>query len=310
MATARLIVIGDGCANALLTRRGIDYASVASEEQAMALLDEFDPDIIVFDLLQFDRERCRELARRRPTASLSPIFNALDEVALLFHRTASLDPGWDSLRQGPDIRAGLRYSVTSPYCRPIPQETYQANLEPERLSIAISMGGTDAANKTIQVLRELKTAPRQWLIWVLLGEGYNHSYQEIVDLMKGSPHEIILAKTNDSMWRILRTCSLAVLAAGTTTYEAAHAGLPSINLLSQPANYYLIQELVELGAAIGAAEDFESSLRKLNGIITNLDENRDRLVGMHDRGRALIDGRGAERIAEEILTFHHSRSKL
>ena len=36
----------------------------------------------------------------------------------------------------------------------------------------------------------------------------------------------ILAKTNRSMWRVLGNCSLAILAGGVTSYEAAFAGCP------------------------------------------------------------------------------------
>jgi len=302
-ATVRIVVIGDGCADALLTRRGFDFRSVRSEEEAMAEVRSFAPEVVTLDMLRFDRERCRALASSSTTVSLSPVFDALDEVALFFHRTQQLGPEW---KPGPQVRAGLQYSVVSSHCTPIPSEIFHHHLEPECLSIAISMGGTDAANHTIRVLETLKAAERQWLVWVLLGEGYAHSYQAIVDLMKGSRHEIILAKTNDSMWRILRTCSVAVLAAGTTTYEAAHAGLPAINLLSDPAKYFLIQELVEAGACIGAPVDFETGLRSLNEHLIRLDDDRTLLAQMHERGPALIDGAGADRIAAEIIAFHKS----
>lgn len=305
-ASVRFVVIGDGCSDALLEGRGLDFRSVRSEQEAMAQAEDFAPDMVLLDLLHMEPARCRGLAQRATTISLSPIFNGLAEVDLLFHRTARVRPEWRNCGRL-EVRAGLRYSVVSPHSTPIPREIYLHHLEPERLSLAVSMGGTDAANRTIRVLETFKAARRRWLIWVLFGEGYAHSYQAIVDLMKGSPHEIILAKTNDSMWRILRTCSLAVLAAGTTTYEAAHVGLPSVNLLLDARNYYLIQELVEAGACHGMAEDFDTTLASLNDRLAALDEDRATLALMHDRARTLIDGLGARRIAEEALAFHSTR---
>ncbi len=306
-ADVRIVVVGDGCADALLAGRGLDYALVETEDDATAQCAAFAPDIVVFDLLTIAAARCREIARRATTVSLSPIFDAMSEVALLFHRTARHDPRWSFASGGPEVRAGLRYSVVSSHCARIPLDVYDAHLAEDALAIAVSMGGTDAANKSIQVIDHLRDAPGRLLIWLLLGEGYAHSYQDIVERMKGSPHEIILAKTNDSMWRILRTCSLAVLAAGTTAYEAAYAGLPSVNLLESRSSFFLIDELVAGGACLGPAADFPAALAGLREQVTRLDRDRATLRAMHQRGQALIDGHGAERIVEETLAFHLAR---
>lgn len=305
--TVRFVVIGDGCAEGLLGGRGFEYACVSSEPEALDIFHAFAPDIVIFDMLTFDRERCRHIARSATAISVSPIFDCMGEMALMFHRTAQLNPAWSLGDGGPEIRCGLQYSVVSSHCTRIPEDIFTHHVEHEMLAIAISMGGTDAANKTLRVLQTVKRLPRRLLIWVLAGEGYAHSYQALVDTMKGSPHEIILAKTNDSMWRILRMCSLAVLATGTTTYEAAYAGLPSINLIEDARNYFLIEELVENGACISPGRDFESALAALPDEIAFLEAERDRLLQMHRRGQSLIDGLGADRIARESAEFHAAR---
>ncbi len=307
-AEVKFIVIGDGCAEPLLAGRALDFIADADVGTARVWFREFAPAIVVLDLLTLERDFCRAIAASALAVGLSPIFDGMEELALCFHRTAQLGPDWHFAPGRPELRAGLEYAVVSSHTTRIPELVFEHHASDPTLSIAISMGGTDAANKTLRVLERLKELPQRLLIWLLLGEGYGHSYQALVDTMRGSRHEIILAKTNDSMWRILHLCSLVVLAAGTTTYEAAFAGIPSINLLENGRSYFLIEELVAKGAALCAGHSFDESLGALNGLIAGLDADRPRLRAMHRAAQTLIDGQGADRIAAEILAFQAART--
>jgi spore coat polysaccharide biosynthesis predicted glycosyltransferase SpsG len=306
--SVRMVVIGDGCAEGLLFGRGLDYKLVCTEEETEAILATSQPDIVIFDLLYYPLDLCRSICRRATTVCLSPIFNGIGEVDLVFHRTRHGSHDWPCVRTGAERYCGLEYSVVSTHCHRIEEHTYVENLGQNLFSVAVSMGGTDAANKTLAVLEQLKGVPQRLLIWILAGEGYSHSYQKIVDTMRVSEHEVVLAKTNDSMWRILRGVSVAILAAGTTTYEAAYAGLPSINLLESQSRYYLVRELVESGAAFCRAEDFSMALESLPCDIRSLAIMREPLIAMHRRGKELIDGHGAQRITEKTIMFHRTRS--
>ena len=303
-AKVKMLVVGDAYVDNLLAGRDLDYVIVGHEDEVLRGFMDFRPQVSVFDLMHFDQPSFDTIRRSGITVSLSPIFNCLGDVDLVFHRTSILGEDWPSTSPRPLIRSGLQYTITGEHCRRIPEDVFRQNLGPGTLSVAVSMGGTDAANKTLQVVNTVKQVPGRLLLWVLLGEGYAHSYQELVDSIRASKHEIILAKTNDSMWRILSTCSLAILAGGTTTYEAAYAGLPSINTLETDRHYFLIQELVERGACLCAGRTFDDSLRALNEVVTRLNANRDQLLDMHRRTSGLVDGLGVQRIIDEIQQYY------
>lgn len=300
-AQVKFIAIGDGCAATLLEGRGFEFVANATEQSARKIAADFAPEIVFLDLLRLNREFTRHLVKSASVIGLSPIFDCMDELPLVFHRTEHRDPRWPG---GVDFRCGLQYAVVGAHCRRVPEEIFEHHAAEPQLSIAVSMGGTDAANKTVQVLRQLREHTRPLLIWALLGEGYAHSYEELVSQTRGTPHEIIFAKTNDSMWRVLHMCSLVILAAGTTTYEAACAGLPSINLLEAATSQYLVAELVEKGAAICDGIAFPEALDALPAHIAALEADRPRLRAMHRAAQSLVDGKGATRIAEEAIAFH------
>ena len=304
VALVKLVVIGEAYVDNLLADRGLDHTTVTHDDQAMHIYREFMPDVVIFDLLYLDETVFQAISQSTITVGLSPIFNCLSRLDLLFHRTAIPDENWPINGTKPLIRSGLEYAVVCEHCYRIPEDFYRQNLKIETLSVAISMGGTDAANKTLQVLNTIKQVPEKLFVWVLLGEGYMHSYQDLVDCMRRSRHEIILAKANDSMWRILSMCSLAILAGGTTTYEAAYAGLPSINTLEAEEHFFLIQELVEKGVCLCAGHTFPESLRILNDRIIHLNRNRHELLALHLRSKRLIDGLGAQRIIEVIQEYY------
>lgn len=299
----KMIVIGDESAENLLVNQDFNFTITPHEQHAMNHYQQFAPDVVVFDTVCFDAANFETIKKACYTLSLCPIFNCLARVDLMFHRTRVRGRDWPSGIDSPIIRCGLEYAIISDHCRQITEGTYQSNLEHETLAVAISMGGADAANKTLAILNKVKDVPDRVLFWVMLGEGYAHSYEDLVRCVRGSRHEIILAKTNDSMWRILNTCSLVILAGGTTTYEAVYAGLPSVNTLESEEHYFLIQELVEKGACAYAGYTFEESLCALRGIITRYSRQRHELLAMHKSTLGLIDGGGARRITEEIVTL-------
>lgn len=301
--TVKMVVIGDDSAENLLSSYNIDFTITPHEEHACRYFEHFNPDVVVFDLIEIGEDFVRRVCESTKTVSLSPIFSAMHLVDVVFHRTRVHGKGWTVDGNGPIVRSGLDYTIISDHCSQVSEAAYKENLNHKTLSVAISMGGADAANKTLAILEKIRDVPDRVLIWVLLGEGYAHSYEDLVRSVRGSKHEIILAKTNDSMWRILNTCSLVILASGTTTYEAVHAGIPSINTLETEDHYFLIEELVERGSCVYAGYTFVESLNAIRGIITRFCRDRDELNRIHKNTHGLIDGRGASRVADEILAF-------
>ena len=301
IALVRVAVIGSAIAESMLTGAGFDYAIVSDTQAVAELSREFEPDVVVFDLLKVGGSAFGAIAGKAIAASLSPIFDSLERVGVVFHRTSISDPSWALLHNHPEFRMGLKYTVIPENCARIATPTYLGTLARDQLSVAVSLGGADAPNRTLEVVRTLKTCRQRLLLWVLLGEGYAHSYQELVEATRGATHEIILAKTNDSMWHILSSCAVAILAGGTTTCQAAFAGLPSVNMLESPDRQYLVQELVDDGACISLGGHLATSLDRLNATIEHLDASRDELMEMHLKSQRLIDGLGADRIAREIL---------
>lgn len=287
-------VVGEPLVSRLLTR--VKYLpEIYEDEQNVSLNGTYD--LCFIDMMVASDEFFQQLQDvSRLTISLSPIFNQMSRVDLLFNRTQNHN--LSESEQPNKIYAGLKYTIIQEDCKKIKTSIYEDNLDLDQFPIAISMGGGDAANRTLDFLHSLKNCKVPATFWVMLGEGYRHSYDNLIKaIKKDSDHEIILAKTNRSMWHILRNCILAILPGGITTYEAAYAGLPTINFLHDPSKQYLIQELIDNKVCVyeGPIAD-EESLVQVNKSIEHFYYERRSLMEMHLNTKNLVGRNSAKLI--------------
>jgi spore coat polysaccharide biosynthesis predicted glycosyltransferase SpsG len=293
--TIEFLVIGSATTTRLLFDKGFRYHILASQDEIAAHVEE-PYDIIVFDLIHLSHYWCDYLKKRaRLCACISPIFDKMGKMDLLFTRTKHRNGKHEAYAR--KRYAGLEYTIVQESCKPIPERRFRANLSNEKFPIAISMGGGDAANKTLNIIKSLQKCKVSATFWVLIGECYNHSIDLLIKSMDTDRnHEIVLAKTNVSMWSILHNCVIAILSGGVTAYEAAYAGLPTITMSLGSENIFLIRELVENGATTHVGVFCASNLVRLNHEIERLYYNRQALLEMHRRCKKLIDEKGCRRI--------------
>jgi len=265
---------------------------------------EVSPDILIFDLNRLDETVFSRLSRERFTVCLSPLFEHISRVQQLFHRTVHLP----SEVAGPSLYAGPQYAIISHNCRPIPNGIYRERLDEPQLAVGVSMGGGDAPNKTLAILRALTAYSERAIFWIFLGVGYAHSYDLLVEESHRSRlHEVVLIKASKSMWSVLGNCHLAILAGGVTAYDAAYAGLPALNLVESPDRLFLLRELVEKNACLHAEAFGETALGKLPGLLADINTDRERLAKVRRNSQQLVDGRGGERVWQRILEDYRGR---
>lgn len=294
----RLLVLGDESSRALLQHSGLPFEYCPDDHALARRVDQLGAAGVVFDMLRFDAGAFERIAKTGLTVSLSPVFNQLARVGHLFHRTTHEDPAWSRQPTFPRIHKGLDYAIVGDRCRRIPAPVYRAHLRSDPLSLAISMGGADAANRTREILRSLSASKRSLLIWVVLGEAYTHSYEDLVATVRGTKHEVILVKSNESMWRVLQNSCLLICSSGLTPYEAAYAGLPTIVLPERPEAVFLVRELEEKGACLvlppGAGPD------QIRSIVEEWEADREKILARHVAGRRIIRANGTHRVAQAI----------
>lgn len=302
-APVHLFVVGDNSGAHLIEQARIPWTRCASDADAANRALQMQPTVAVFDLLSFEAQAFDRIASSAVTVSLSPEFSQMPKVDHLFHRTVHEPASWAGQPTFPTVHKGLRYTVLPAWLKRVRTEQYGEHLEEERLAIAISMGGTDAPNVTLALLRLFGQSPLNVVIWVALGDAYLHSYAELLECAAANRREIILLKSNESMWRVLRNASLVICAGGLTTYEAAYIGIPSINLIRHQDWMYLFEELTARGVcrSLLPAPD---RLERTVSMVADFAADRERLMQIHLSTRGVIPEGGAALIAAKLMQFH------
>lgn len=292
----RLIAIGAADHMAVFEGLGHCLHRVPDETGALAAIRECPPDTLVLDLVHLEPETIAALRALVPSLiSLSPIFNGMQQLDMLITRGA-VPAGLT----GVEVHSGAQYAIFSAYCRPIPEERFRLNLNNPVLPVAISMGGGDADNHTRLLLEAALTVPTPCLFWVLVGDAYPHSIDELVRSLPGdSPHEIVVARTRRSMWEVLNNCALGILSSGLSTMEAIHAGLPVIGVLRQGDPSRLIHTAYDQLCLDGGAF-IDGSYRRISSLLTGLHTSREQIAALRQAEAGILDGQGAERSLRRI----------
>ena len=166
--------------------------------------------------------------------------------------------------------------------------------------VLVTLGGSDPDNVTASVLAALEQLALPDLEVVVVVGGASRHYETLRAGLR-LPGARLRRNVTD-MPELMRWADLAVTAGGSTCWEAACLGLPLCSLVIAENQLASARRL----ARAGTAEVMEPGPAgwepdKLAGVLDALAHNSARRAQMTTAGRALVDGRGAERVTN-ILT--------
>lgn len=274
-----------------------------TEDEIINHLDNRAYKTIILDLLSLENITFQKIkSNSKNVISISPIFNFNSQVNAIFSRTKY---STDNNHKAENFIGGLEYTIINSKIAKQNKNIFIKNLNQESINIGIAMGGGDAANRTLSIIKELKNVKANCVIWAMLGEGYKHSLDDIIEAIEAdSKHEVILAKNNRSMWQLLGNCSFVITTSGITSYEAVYVGIPTITFYENENQYFLIKELLEKNLAINGGIFKNNSVQKLSKIIDGLLKDRNILLKMHLASKNLISKKAGNRIFKKIELLH------
>ncbi|TBR37475.1 UDP-2,4-diacetamido-2,4,6-trideoxy-beta-L-altropyranose hydrolase [Marinomonas agarivorans] len=179
----------------------------------------------------------------------------------------------------------------------------QTNTDIHQHRILLTMGGIDQPNATLRVLQtlqeqqtevQLQALKERIPVTVLLSPKALH-YQAVSEYCKEHTDWITHIDFTDDMAEMMQRHTIAIGAAGSTSWERACLGLPSIVVPLADNQKYICQSLVEHGLSLSVS---------LDDINTHLVSSLQNLMANHSimqqRNLALCDGLGVKRVMNHI----------
>ncbi|MBX7074966.1 MAG: UDP-2,4-diacetamido-2,4,6-trideoxy-beta-L-altropyranose hydrolase [Pirellulales bacterium] len=167
--------------------------------------------------------------------------------------------------------------------------------------ILVTMGGADPPNFSAAVLSALESFDEALQVVVVAGPANPHR-ELLAQQASGSRHAVRVITSPDNLPELMRASRLAISAAGSTCWELAAIGTPMIVVSlaeNQDANGC---QLAMHGAAIQLGRCDAVQAQEIASAVRGLLSDPARLNAMSEKGRQLVDGRGADRVVADLLT--------
>jgi len=166
--------------------------------------------------------------------------------------------------------------------------------------ILVCFGGTDAGNHTAAALRALRDcAGGVDHIDVVLGPSNPHR-EHIAALCAETPRTLLHSPATD-MADLMTRADLAIGAGGAMSWERACLGVPTVAFGIAGNQRKVLEVLIEGGYVVGVPELPSPDFAKMGAWIRSALENQPLLRGLAQRAATLVDGLGAQRVANAML---------
>ena len=168
--------------------------------------------------------------------------------------------------------------------------------------VLLTVGGSDWTGLTFRLIESILDAHDDLLLTVIVGPFFK-GRDKILQLATTKPDQVRVRENPGDIRSLMLEADLAVTGGGQTTYELAATGTPSLALAISEHQLLNIQALAESGTLVyaGHADDPQLEQKLMPEFDRLLRDSRARRL-MSERGRALIDGHGADRLAAAIIS--------
>ena len=167
--------------------------------------------------------------------------------------------------------------------------------------VLVTLGGADPDNATLTIVRALQHLDADDTeVVVALGASYPH----IDDLQAaiGSPRSLLsaprftLLRNAPNMSDLMAWADIALSAGGTTAWELAFMGVPSLAVILAPNQQRSVDWLSALGVVQNLGWHARVTGDEITRAVQQLQLDRNRRKTMSAAGQALVDGLGVQRV--------------
>jgi UDP-2,4-diacetamido-2,4,6-trideoxy-beta-L-altropyranose hydrolase len=162
--------------------------------------------------------------------------------------------------------------------------------------ILVTLGGADPDNVTLKVIQALQEVKIEGLEVVVVVGASNPNYEKLLAAAEKSEVSIELRRNVTNMPEFMAWADVAIAAGGSTTWELAFMGLPSVLIVLANNQRAIAEELNNMGVAVNLGWHGNLSVDYLSQKIIKLIEKEKKRSQMTKLSQQLVDGDGSDRV--------------
>ena len=167
--------------------------------------------------------------------------------------------------------------------------------------LLVTLGGADPDNMTLTVIQALEKINIDGFEAVIVVGSANPNLQQIQTAgnRSGLPMRVVYNAPN--MAELMAWADLAVSAGGSTCWELAYMGVPTLAITMADNQQAVVKGLAKAGAIVNLGWHQDVSSAEIARAVQNLATDVDKRIQMQRCGRDLVDGGGAQRVLTGML---------
>ncbi len=167
--------------------------------------------------------------------------------------------------------------------------------------VLVTLGGSDPDGIMFNVIEALQDKRLKNIAATIIIGPANPNLRSLQETAKRSEKKIqLLTSVDKEMPQLMAEADVAISAGGSTCWELAFMGLPSITLVLAENQRRIAEGLAAVGVFVNFGEATNVSPGSLAERLEELLSDSEKRQQMSDQGRCLIDGKGAERVVAEL----------
>lgn len=192
---------------------------------------------------------------------------------------------------------GTNYTMMREEFRDIQEKV----IKRESSDIMITVGGSDDKGITNILCDYVKDLKSQFHI--IIGPGFKEeNINELIDIENIKSN--IKLYFNANMIEIMKKCDIAISSCGSTLYELAACGVPTLGIVIADNQKQIAEELQRVGFIENLGFYNEINREALVDTIFELCKNTKKRSEMSKIGIVLVDGKGVERIVKDLSCYN------
>lgn len=275
--------------------------SLADAQETAALAHQFEANWVVVDGYQFGSEYQQTIKN----SGLNLLF--IDDYGhaehyyadVVLNQNISAEEEWYQHREPyTQLLLGTRYTLLR---REFWQwQGWQRTVPPVAKKVLVTLGGADPDNVTLKVIQSLQIVEVEELEAVVVVGGSNPHYENLKMAVQDSRYPIQLQRNVTNMPELMAWADVAISAGGSTCWELAFMGLPSILLILAENQRAIAEKLATLNLAVnlGWHQDVESQniAQNLSTVLRSAEQRRN----MSKLSQKIVDGKGADSVVRNL----------
>lgn len=258
-----------------------------SEEDLLDGLRNIQADLLITDSYDIDEVYFKEIKKIFPkTAYIDDMNLYFFDIDFLINQNINAQNLRYRTSKSTKLLLGSEYVMLRPEFRNLNKK----NIKKKIKDVLITVGGGDPFHLTEKLLNFLKDLNLNF--HVVVGPSFYN-----IEKLREFESENIKLYFNANMYELMKFCDVAISACGSTLYELASCGVPTLGIILADNQKEIASKMNELRIIINAGWHEQLNKDIVVEYIKLLDEKYEKRVDMSLRAQSIIDGKGAERIS-------------